>query len=163
MKQKKNILAKAFFAFIVFFSVFAPVTEVKAATLFSYSSNPGTSRKALYTFDKAYTNVVITYKGSYSGQVSPYTQVWAEVSCNGKTGTSNWPASEKTLDIGNVSSGTVVYGEASASDVGLNMTITGDVAHTHSWSTAWSYDANYHWHKCTGCSEITSKAAHSYT
>lgn len=40
--------------------------------------------------------------------------------------------------------------------------------HTHSWDTAWSKDAEYHWHKCTGtingsaCVEIHDKAAHTW-
>ena len=35
-------------------------------------------------------------------------------------------------------------------------------SHTHSFSSAWTYDSTNHWHKCTGCTEISGKAAHSF-
>ncbi len=38
----------------------------------------------------------------------------------------------------------------------------GPVEHTHSWETTWTKDPDYHWHKCSGCSEIKDKAAHSW-
>ena len=38
----------------------------------------------------------------------------------------------------------------------------GPVEHTHSWETTWTKDPEYHWHKCSGCSEIKDKAAHSW-
>jgi len=34
--------------------------------------------------------------------------------------------------------------------------------HTHSWSTSWSNDKTYHWHKCTGCDAISDKAEHEF-
>lgn len=34
--------------------------------------------------------------------------------------------------------------------------------HTHSWSTSWSSDETYHWHKCTGCDAINDKAEHTF-
>ena len=34
--------------------------------------------------------------------------------------------------------------------------------HTHSWESSWTTDPNYHWHKCSGCTEIKDKAAHSW-
>ncbi|WP_196810170.1 Ig-like domain-containing protein [Butyrivibrio sp. WCD3002] len=45
-----------------------------------------------------------------------------------------------------------------------------DGAHTHTWATAWSHDATYHWHACTGedasdaCLNETgaAKATHTY-
>ena len=48
-------------------------------------------------------------------------------------------------------------------DEGCDITAYGE-SHTHSWATAWTYDSSYHWHKCNnGCSEVSGKAAHSYT
>ncbi len=35
-------------------------------------------------------------------------------------------------------------------------------SHTHSFSSAWTYDSTSHWHNCTGCTEISGKAAHSF-
>ncbi len=36
--------------------------------------------------------------------------------------------------------------------------------HTHEFSTEWTYDDTYHWHKCIGegCAEIKDKATHNY-
>ena len=34
--------------------------------------------------------------------------------------------------------------------------------HTHTYESSWSKDADYHWHKCTGCTEIKDKAAHTW-
>lgn len=34
--------------------------------------------------------------------------------------------------------------------------------HTHSWSTSWSSDETYHWHKCTGCDAINDKVEHTF-
>ena len=36
------------------------------------------------------------------------------------------------------------------------------IEHTHSWSSTWTSDPDYHWHKCDGCSEIKDKAAHTW-
>ena len=36
------------------------------------------------------------------------------------------------------------------------------VEHTHSWESEWTSDPDNHWHKCSGCSEIKDKAAHSW-
>ena len=36
------------------------------------------------------------------------------------------------------------------------------VEHTHAWSTTWTSDPDYHWHKCNGCAEINDKAAHTW-
>ena len=36
------------------------------------------------------------------------------------------------------------------------------VTHSHSWASAWTSDATYHWHKCSGCDQITGKAAHTW-
>lgn len=33
-------------------------------------------------------------------------------------------------------------------------------AHVHSFSSEWSVDETYHWHACTGCSEVRDKAEH---
>lgn len=30
----------------------------------------------------------------------------------------------------------------------------------HTWATDWSSDNTYHWHKCTGCTEVKDKAEH---
>ena len=35
-------------------------------------------------------------------------------------------------------------------------------SHTHSFPSAWTYDSTNHWHKCTGCTEISGKAVHSF-
>lgn len=35
-----------------------------------------------------------------------------------------------------------------------------DVGHQHDFETTWSYNETEHWHKCTGCDEVTDKAAH---
>ena len=32
--------------------------------------------------------------------------------------------------------------------------------HVHSWSTAWSHDAQYHWHACATCDEVNDKGEH---
>ena len=32
--------------------------------------------------------------------------------------------------------------------------------HEHTWSTEWSSDATDHWYACTGCDEVSEKAAH---
>ena len=37
---------------------------------------------------------------------------------------------------------------------------TGEQTHVHEWSSEWSVDETYHWHACTGCSEVTDKAEH---
>lgn len=37
------------------------------------------------------------------------------------------------------------------------------IGHTHSPSAQWFYDGTYHWHTCSGCSELLDKALHSYT
>ena len=34
---------------------------------------------------------------------------------------------------------------------------------THKYETGWRNDETDHWHKCTGCDEISSKTAHVYT
>ena len=34
--------------------------------------------------------------------------------------------------------------------------------HTHSWESNWTSDPDYHWHKCSGCTEIKDKAAHTW-
>ena len=36
------------------------------------------------------------------------------------------------------------------------------VEHTHSWESTWTKDPDYHWHKCSGCTEIKDKAAHTW-
>ena len=36
------------------------------------------------------------------------------------------------------------------------------IEHTHSWESNWTSDPDYHWHKCSGCSEINDKAAHTW-
>ena len=36
------------------------------------------------------------------------------------------------------------------------------LAHTHVYSTAWSKNATYHWHACTGCDGTKDKAKHIY-
>ena len=40
----------------------------------------------------------------------------------------------------------------------------GQQTHTHTWSTSWTTDDNYHWKKCTDttCNELNSKAAHTW-
>ena len=32
--------------------------------------------------------------------------------------------------------------------------------HTHAWATSWSYDAQSHWHACSGCDNVNEKADH---
>lgn len=34
--------------------------------------------------------------------------------------------------------------------------------HTHTWSTIWSQDETYHWHKCTTCDAISDKEVHNF-
>lgn len=34
--------------------------------------------------------------------------------------------------------------------------------HVHTWNTTWSYDDDYHWHACSGCSEVKDKEAHAW-
>ena len=34
--------------------------------------------------------------------------------------------------------------------------------HTHHFYTSWTYDNDYHWHKCDGCDEINDKANHNF-
>lgn len=36
-----------------------------------------------------------------------------------------------------------------------------NTAHEHVYETNWSYNETEHWHKCTGCDEVSDKAAHS--
>ncbi len=36
-----------------------------------------------------------------------------------------------------------------------------NTAHEHVYETNWSYNETEHWHKCTGCGEVSDKAAHS--
>lgn len=36
------------------------------------------------------------------------------------------------------------------------------IPHTHSWATEYSKDASNHWYACAGCSEIKSKASHTW-
>ena len=36
------------------------------------------------------------------------------------------------------------------------------VEHTHSWESTWTSDPDNHWHKCSSCSEIKDKAAHTW-
>ena len=38
---------------------------------------------------------------------------------------------------------------------------TGEQTHVHEWSSEWSVDETYHWHACTGCSEVKDKAEHN--
>ncbi len=35
--------------------------------------------------------------------------------------------------------------------------------HTHSWATSYTFDEEYHWFTCSGCSEIKDKTEHIYT
>ena len=37
-----------------------------------------------------------------------------------------------------------------------------DFKHEHSWSSAWTYDNNSHWHACSGCEEQKDKADHQW-
>lgn len=34
--------------------------------------------------------------------------------------------------------------------------------HPHQFASAWTYNDEYHWHKCETCSEISEKASHSF-
>ena len=36
-----------------------------------------------------------------------------------------------------------------------------NTAHEHVYETNWSYNETEHWHKCTGCDEVSDKASHS--
>ncbi len=36
-----------------------------------------------------------------------------------------------------------------------------NTAHEHVYETNWSYNETEHWHKCTGCDEVSDKAVHS--
>lgn len=40
---------------------------------------------------------------------------------------------------------------------------TPPTTHTHSWATSYSFDGEYHWFSCSGCSERKDKVEHSYT
>lgn len=42
------------------------------------------------------------------------------------------------------------------------LTACGGKLHAHSWAKDWSSDDQYHWHKCSDCSEVMDKAAHKY-
>ena len=35
-----------------------------------------------------------------------------------------------------------------------------DDEHEHSWGNEWTKDPDFHWYKCSGCSEVKEKAAH---
>lgn len=39
---------------------------------------------------------------------------------------------------------------------------TDTVSHTHTFSNEWSYDMDYHWHSCTGCSSVADKGKHVF-
>ena len=34
--------------------------------------------------------------------------------------------------------------------------------HVHSFESTWTDNEDYHWHRCTGCEEVSDKAAHSF-
>ncbi len=73
--------------------------------------------------------------------------------------------------ITGINSAKLTVSSSSAAGVKLNsIAIYYDEAHTHTWATAWSHDATYHWHACTGegasdaCLNETgaAKATHTY-
>lgn len=37
---------------------------------------------------------------------------------------------------------------------------TPEPEHEHKWSSAWTSNATYHWHTCSGCDEVSDKAKH---
>lgn len=55
---------------------------------------------------------------------------------------------------------------ATANDGGFQaactVTVDAAAAHTHSFSEVWSKDNDSHWHVCSGCNEISDKAAHQW-
>ena len=51
--------------------------------------------------------------------------------------------------------------QTSSSQNGASET-SAPIEHTHSWSSSWTSDPDYHWHKCDGCAEIKDKAAHTW-
>ena len=72
---------------------------------------------------------------------------------NGQAKSSNNPAS------GNQNESAPISSQQQGGDTSES---TGDDEHEHSWSSNWISDPDYHWHKCSGCSEIKDKAAHSW-
>ena len=36
------------------------------------------------------------------------------------------------------------------------------IEHVHSWDSNWTSDPDYHWHNCSGCSEMKDKAPHTW-
>jgi len=69
-----------------------------------------------------------------------------------------------TIDDGKVETLTYYAENANAVYVYIpDHTETPDVpAHQHSPSTAWTSDATYHWHTCSGCTEQVDKAEHTW-
>lgn len=45
----------------------------------------------------------------------------------------------------------------------MNEKKTDPATGVHNYSTSWSTDGSYHWHKCTNCDAISGKAAHTTT
>ena len=82
-------------------------------------------------------------------------------------GQSSKKASEKPAESGNQNTSAQVQsqsqggGDKSSSDGDKTSEFVPPV-HTHSWENSWTSDPEYHWHKCSGCSEIKDKAAHSW-
>lgn len=114
------------------------------------SLNPNSS--AVYT-----ANVYDQYGKEMTEQAVTWTVNSADASASGVT------VSNGTVSVaGNATPGnytvTATLGEANAS-VTISVPQSG---HTHNWSTDWSYNETHHWHVCSGCTEISDKAEHSW-
>lgn len=76
---------------------------------------------------------------------------------------------DKVIRVDNISFTDKV--DASITGIGVDgkITLTSPTpSHTHSWSSEWSSDATYHWHKCTGtgtcdAGNVKDKAEHTWT
>lgn len=69
-----------------------------------------------------------------------------------------------TLYIGNFTAANGQIIKAIAVDKGcaVSETASHTVAHIHGFSTDWTEDDTYHWHTCSGCTEISGKAEHTW-
>lgn len=75
-----------------------------------------------------------------------------------------------TVTLLNGSTITVPDGVTVKNETGNDITVNDELvsngeeitAHTHAFSADWSSDEENHWHKCSGCDDISDKAAHTY-
>ena len=82
-------------------------------------------------------------------------------SCSSLQPSSNKPASEPASSTSKVTEKSS-EDDKTSSKQGDDTSDDEPVEHTHSWETTWTSDPDYHWHKCSGCSEIKDKAAHTW-